>query len=180
MSDSTKDRQQSPTGTGTGTGSFKSALSTLKRAATNTSNKSNLSFTPGDDSIFNIPQDPLPDNPRDLEGFLNRHLAALDQLQRTVDGRNQEIKDYCTRAAYYYNLKPRISGQFLRQLDAEIHVLRQQRNGLQPLVQMRHDEIVRIADHRKMLDEERGLECTVYEMYLGFRKLGDWEERFSI
>ncbi|KAJ9610225.1 hypothetical protein H2200_005002 [Cladophialophora chaetospira] len=169
-----KERHHSPTG------SFKSALSTIKRAATNTSNKSTNSYTPGDDSIFNITPDPLPDNPRDLEGYLNRHLSALDQLARTVEARNTEIKDYCTRAAYYYNLKPRVPNQFLRQLDAEIHVLRSQRIGLQVLVKMRWDEIVRIADHRKVLDEAKGLVCTVYEMYLGYRRVEEWEERFSV
>jgi hypothetical protein len=168
-------KQPSPTSS-----TFKSALSSLNRAATNTSNKSALSYTPGDDSIFSIPADPLPTDPRELEGFLNRHLSALDHLKRTVEARNQEIREYCTRAAYFYNLKPRACPQFLRQLDAEIHVLRAQRNGLQALVQMRHDEIVRIAEHRKAMDEENGLKCTVYDMYLGFRKLDEWEVRFSV
>ena len=168
------DRHHSPTE------SFKSTLSTIKRAATNGSNKSNLSFTPGDDNPFHIQPSPLPDNPRDLEGFLNRHLSALGHLERTVEARNEELKDYNVRAANYYSQKPRLPTQFLLELDVEINVLRAQRNGLRPLVQMRQEEIVRIADHRKMLDEEQGLVCTVYDMYLGFRKLEDWEQRFSV
>lgn len=159
------------------TGSFKSALSNLKRNSTNASNNSDKS-TPTKD-IFDIPPDSLPDNPRDLEGLLNRHLSALDHLKRTVDGRNKEIKDYGMRAAMYHDLRPKPSVAFLRQVDAEMYVLRQQRNGLQPLVQMRHNEIVRIADHRKKLDREQGQECTVYDMYLGYRHVEEWEQRFS-
>jgi hypothetical protein len=164
----------SPTG-----GTFKSALSSLKRAATNTSNKSNASFTPGDDLNFNMPNNPLPDNPRDLEGFLNRHLSGLDHLRSTVDARNQEIKEYSLRAAYYYSLRPLPDAEFLKSLDAEIELLRAQRDGFKRLVKNRQQLIVRIADHRKALDEAKGLKCTVYEMYLGFRKIEEWEQRFS-
>ena len=159
------------------TGSFKSVLSNLKRNSTNASNHSDKS-TPTKD-IFDITPDPLPDNPRDLEGLLNRHLSALDHLKHTVEGRNKEIRDYGIRAASFYELRPKPSTAFLRQIDAEMYVLRQQRNGLQPLVQMRHDEIVRIADHRKKLDREQNQECTVYDMYLSYRRLEEWEQRFA-
>lgn len=169
------------------TGSIKSVLSNLKRAGTNASHGSNSdrsitgpTATPTRDDILNIPPDPLPDNPRDLEGLLNRQLSSLDHLRRTVEARNQEIKDYCTRASYYDHVTPRASPGFLRQFDAEVAVLRAQRNGLQALVQMRHNEIVRMAEHRKMLDAQQGHECTVYDMYLGFRQLEVWEQLFSI
>ncbi|KIY03709.1 uncharacterized protein Z520_00400 [Fonsecaea multimorphosa CBS 102226] len=161
--------------------SIKSFVSSLKRAATNDSKKSDAST---DSSRYydpqNIPADPLPDDRSAIEGLLNQQLSALDHLRRTVVARNQEIKDYCSRAAYYYNMKPRVSPSFLRQLDTEIYIIRQQRNGLQALVEMRHNEIVRMAEHRKKLDADQGMDCTVYDMYLNFRRIGEWEQLFSI
>ncbi|EXJ75467.1 uncharacterized protein A1O5_02163 [Cladophialophora psammophila CBS 110553] len=160
-------------------GSLKSVFSSLKRAATNDSKKSDASTESKYDRLSAQP-DPLPDNRTDIEGLLNRQLSALDHLRRTVVARNQEIKDYCSRAAYYYNMRPKVPASFLRQLDIEIKVLRQQRNGFQGLVEARHNEIVRMAEHRKKLDAEQGLDCTVYDMYLNFRRLSEWEQLFSI
>ncbi|KIW23647.1 uncharacterized protein PV07_11831 [Cladophialophora immunda] len=159
--------------------SIKSVFSSLKRAATNDSKNSDASSDSKYDPLT-VQPDALPDNRSDIEGLLNRQLSALDHLRRTVVARNQEIKDYCSRAAYYYNLRPRVAPSFLRQLDIEIHVLRQQRNGFQALVDMRHNEIVRMAEHRKKLDAAQGLDCTVYDMYLNFRRVSEWEQLFSI
>ncbi|OAP63124.1 hypothetical protein AYL99_02351 [Fonsecaea erecta] len=162
--------------------SIKSVFSSLKRVATNDSKKSDGtdSSASRSDPLSSIATEPLPDDRTEIEGLLNRQLSALDQLRRTVVARNQEIKDYCARAAHYYNLRPRVAPSFLRQLDVEIRLLRQQRNGLQALVDMRHNEIVRMAEHRKKLDADQGLDCNVYDMYLDFRRISEWEQLFSI
>jgi hypothetical protein len=155
-------------------GSLRHVLSTFRRS---TGSERSGTATPTRDP--DIPLDPLPTNPRELEGLLNRQLSALDHLQRTVIARNEDIKNYGTRAISYYELQPNTGQGFLRMLDVEMRVLKEQRDAFIPIVKMSHEEIIRIAEWRKKIDEEVGMKCTVYEMYLGFLRLEVWEELFS-
>jgi hypothetical protein len=155
-------------------GSLKTVLNSFRRS---TGSEKSGTATPTREP--EIPLDPLPTDPRELEGLLNRQLSALDHLQRTVIARNDDIKNYGTRAVSYYELRPNVGQGFLKMLDVEMRVLKEQRDAFVPLVRMRHEEIVRIAEWRKKIDEERGMKCTVYEMYLGFLRLEVWEELFS-
>lgn len=160
--------------------SLKSVVSSLKKVTRADSKKSDTSITSSSGGPeTKMPLDTLPDTRTGLEGRLNHHLSELDYIRRLVQTRNEEIKDACSRAAHQHRLRATLPCS-VHMLDETINALRQQRNSLFRYVEFHQNEIKRIAERRKELDAEQGLECTVYQMYMRFQRESEWVQLFSI
>lgn len=157
----------------TSLGSLKGLVSTMKKVARSDSKKSDSSVERQE------PLDNLPDTRVGLEARLNYHLSELDHIRRSVVARNQEIRDFSSRAAYQHRLRSDVPAS-IRKLDEAINTLRVQRNGFLPFVEYHQNEVRRITQRRKELDDSQGLECIVLQMYTGFLREAEWLQLFSV
>jgi chromosome segregation ATPase len=162
-------------------GSLKSMVSSLKKVASSTTQNSDLCLDkPVEVNEENKPPklDVLPDTRTDLEAHLNCHLSDLDRIRKSVQDYNDRIRDLNQRKDARARQGKAAAGT-LAVIHQEIELIHKQRDDLHPFVEYFHGQIKRIADHRAELDKSQGLECTVYNMYLGFKRENEWQELFS-
>ncbi|KAL2410468.1 hypothetical protein ABEF95_008157 [Exophiala dermatitidis] len=156
--------------------SLKSLVSTLRKAGSTHSN--NSSKSENSENANGQASDNLPEDRAGLEAQLNIHLGRLDRLRNQVRLFNDLIKDYYdlldTQARIHAKL-PEVEKTVLEELDN----IRQMRAAFEKSVKFHHGKIDQIAVARARLDKSQGLKCTVWDMYMGFKKEAEWAQLFA-
>jgi hypothetical protein len=123
----------------------------------------------------------LPADRSALEGRINYHISRLDRLKRRLTELNhavqQEYQEYSLQAA---NLRAQGMNAAVEDLANQLQWLRRSRDGLRPSVQFHRNELDRMAQKRRQMDEENGYEFRLPEIYAKLDGDEVWQARFSV
>ncbi|EXJ86724.1 hypothetical protein A1O3_03677 [Capronia epimyces CBS 606.96] len=155
---------------------LKSIVSTLKKVGSTHSNNSSKSES--SETTQTQPFDDLPGDRAGLEARLNIHLGRLDRLRNQVRLFNdviQDYYDYFESQRNIHNLAPSVEAPLIEELEQVLKM----RAGFEKSVKFHHNTIDRIARARAQLDKSQGLKCTVWDMYMGFKREAEWAQLFA-